>query len=156
MRLLLTCSVLNHNRFLFIEPKVYVISQENHPFSLCVLGKTLFLQQISAHFGNDAHCGMRSSWAVCYIMEKRHWCLFLTVWTTTIKSQSKTNAEVNATGDVYNPGVCRGSCTLTHTFRVLYTETIVGIQLCWFYWEGCGRLKRRTGRWGYPRFLLCS
>ena len=80
--------------------------------------------------------------------------LFLTVWTTTIKSQSKTNAEVNATGVVYTPGVCRG---LTMPSRTLFGCTIYlpawVFRLCSFYWEGCGRPKRGTADEDTPLFI---
>ena len=50
-----------------------------------------------------------------------------------LKSCTKTKAEVNATGVVYTPGVCRGlavyNSVLTHTFRVHYILTGVGIQI---------------------------
>ena len=60
-----------------------------------------------------------------------------------LKSCTKTKAEVNATGVVYTPGVCRGLAVynsvlthtfrvyyiLTHTFRVYYILTGVGIQI---------------------------
>ena len=42
---------------------------------------------------------------------------------TTKKDKSRTYAEMNATGVVYTPGVCRGQHALTHTFRgALYTD----------------------------------
>ena len=60
-----------------------------------------------------------------------------------LKSCTKTKAEVNATGVVYTPGVCRGlavyNSVLTHTFRVHYILTGVGIQTLFVHWSGCGR-----------------
>ena len=54
--------------------------------------------------------------------------------------QSRTIAEVNATGVVYTPGVCRGQTNaLTHTYGVYHIITGVGIQTLFVHWLGCGR-----------------
>ena len=46
-----------------------------------------------------------------------------------LKSCTKTNAEMNATGVVYTPGVCRGRAVPSGTlFGVHYILTGVGIQ----------------------------
>ena len=71
-----------------------------------------------------------------------------------LKSCTKTKAEVNATGVVYTPGVCRG---LTMPSRTLFGCTIYlpawVFRLCSFYWEGCGRPKRGTADEDTPLFI---
>ena len=53
---------------------------------------------------------------------------------------SKTTAEMNATGVVYTPGVCRGRAVPSGTlFGVHYILTGVGIQTLFVHWLGCGR-----------------
>ena len=57
-----------------------------------------------------------------------------------LKSCTKTNAEMNATGVVYTPGVCRGRTVPSRTlFGVHYILTGVGIQTLFVHWLGCGR-----------------
>ena len=54
--------------------------------------------------------------------------------------QSRAIAEVNATGVVYTPGVCRGLTMPSRTlFGVHYILTGVGIQTLFVHWSGCGR-----------------
>ena len=82
--------------------------------------------------------------------------LFLTVWTTTIKSQSKTNAEVNATGVVYTPGVCRGLTMPSRTLfgvhyihdRRGYSDSVCSLVGLWKASDS------GTDRWGYPAFCM--
>ena len=71
--------------------------------------------------------------------------------------QSRTNAEMNATGVVYTPGVCRGltvqNRVLTHTFRgALYTDQR-GYSLCSFTGWAVVSLELRDGQMRIPRFL---
>ena len=70
--------------------------------------------------------------------------LMLSFWlseTSTIQiNQSRAIAEVNATGVVYTPGVCRGRIMPSRTlFGVIYILTSVGIQTLFVHWLGCGR-----------------
>jgi hypothetical protein len=72
---------------------------------------------------------------------------------TTKRNLSRALAEMNATGVVYTPGVCRGQTALTHTFwGALYTDQR-GYSLCSFTGWAVVSLELRNGQMRVPRFL---
>ena len=72
---------------------------------------------------------------------------------TTKRNLSRALAEMNATGVVYTPGVCRGQTALTHTFwGALYTDQR-GYSLCSFTGWAVVSLELRNGQMRIPRFL---
>ena len=81
-----------------------------------------FIPTLSGGMGGTATYWKASLMLCFWLFERRK-----------LKSCTKTKAEVNATGVVYTPGVCRGlavyNSVLTHTFRVHYILTGVGIQI---------------------------
>ena len=67
-------------------------------------------------------------------------CFWLSETSTIQINQSRATAEMNATGVVYTPGVCRGRIVPSRTlFGVHYILTGVGIQTLFVHWLGCGR-----------------
>ena len=67
-------------------------------------------------------------------------CFWLSETSTIQINQSRATAEMNATGVVYTPGVCRGLTMPSRTlFGVYYILTGVGIQTLSVHWLGCGR-----------------
>ena len=67
-------------------------------------------------------------------------CFWLSETSTIQINQSRATAEMNATGVVYTPGVCRGLTMPSRTlFGVYYILTGVGIQTLFVHWLGCGR-----------------
>ena len=82
-------------------------------------------------------------------------CFWLSETSTIQINQSRAIAEVNATGVVYTPGVCRGLTMPSRTlFGVHYILTGVGIQTLFVHWLGCGR-PQIAGRAGEDTPLFC-
>ena len=82
-------------------------------------------------------------------------CFWLSETSTIQINQSRTIAEVNATGVVYTPGVCRGHCPQAH-FSGCVILTSVGILTLFVHWLGCGR--PRIAEWAdedTPLFVCC-
>ena len=111
----------------------------------------VFLHRLCPRFG------WRGQWHD--ILEKRHRALcFLVTWTTTIKSQSKTNAEVTPTG-VYirSRSVPRANHALTGTLLgVFCIYSSVGIYSVRSIEMAVVGQSYGTSRCGYPVFHLCG
>ena len=66
-------------------------------------------------------------------------CFWLSETSTIQINQSRATAEVDATGVVYTPGVCRGLIVPSRTLSGCDILTGVGIQTLFVHWLGCGR-----------------
>ena len=100
----------------------------------CFKKKLLLLQR--------SYPRLRAEWGVTatYWKASLMLCFWLSETSTIQINQSRAIAEVNATGVVYTPGVCRGLTMPSRTlFGVHYILTGVGIQTLFVHWLGCGR-----------------
>ena len=82
-------------------------------------------------------------------------CFWLSETSTIQINQSRATAEMNATGVVYTPGVCRGrivpSRTLLgalYTYRRGYSDSVRSLVGLWKASDS------GTSRWGYPAFCM--
>ncbi len=98
------------------------------------LEKILYLCIVHTHaFGRMG--GTATYWKASLML-----CFWLSETSTIQINQSRATAEMNATGVVYTPGVCRGLTMPSRTlFGVHYILTGVGIQTLFVHWLGCGR-----------------
>ena len=128
------CSVCKDKHFFWyfptIKAKKWIFRRYTAYNSKSFCNFALFIPTSSGELGGTA-----TYWKASLTL-----CFWLSETSTIQINQSRATAEVNATGVVYTPGVCRGLTMPSRTlFGVHYILTGVGIQTLFVHWLGCGR-----------------
>ena len=102
------------------------------------------------------HCFVKTMFidVTMTLWKKRHCTLCFWSFELPLQFSIKDKCRGDAS-EVYirtQPVVCKRVYTLMHTFRVYYI-CFWGYRICLFYWEGCGRPKRRNEQRRYPLFI---